>query len=158
MKPNQQVAAFVLVSHQILCVFFLNSLEGAANGAPLPSQVGNAPALIQSNDLLEATAMESFKKFLETSAASLRGDLGLVLNSEEKKQYIDDALREYSQFTNTIAKGFKMPEANTIDNGNARLNSEYRAAISGMSSGKPRESSDPNGNGSPFFFQKSGGA
>ena len=98
--------------------------------------------------------MDAFEKFLETSAASLHGDLGLPLDTKQKEQYVREALMEYSQFVNTIVKGLKTPEANTIDTGDTQLNSEYRAAISGLSSREPRESNDPNGNGSPFIFRK----
>lgn len=153
-KPKQHVAAFVLASHYIFCVVFFKSLEGAANGASSASRVGRVPALIQSSGPLEAIAMDAFEKFLETSAASLHGDLGLPLNTKQKEQYVREALMEYSQFVNTIVKGLKTPEANTIDTGDTQLNSEYRAAISGLSSREPRESNDPNGNGSPFIFRK----
>ena len=151
---KQRPLGFVSASHQIFLIFLFPSLVSALHAAPTASRVEGVPAFVQASDSLEAIAITAFKQFLEASANSLHSSLGLPLDGEERQQYIQEAVAEYLRFAGDITHEFKLPEAYPLDAGDTLLNSEYKAAIGGLASREPRDSSDPNGDGSQFFFRK----
>lgn len=151
---KQRPLGFLSASHQMVRIFLFPSLVSALHAAPTAARVEGVPAFVQSSDSLEALAITAFKKFLEASANSLHNSLGLPLDGQERQQYIQEAVAEYLRFAGDITHEFKLPEAYPLDAGDTLLNSEYKTAISGLASREPRESSDPNGDGSQFFFRK----